>query len=254
MDNSKINMHKRMAMGQKPTGMKRGGMKQGYKAREDESLGMRTGKAAGKKASMKDRRNESYGKFGRRPNQKINKMMGGGMGGRTGDMMYSRGYGVGEKSKRMPTMLQDRGAMKAGGEAKRRKTSKKGRMGNPSKRITGTRPNRPINPTNPGFPYRPRPMQKMGGGVAEAARKVRASAMKKGGLKAVDKQKNPGLAKLPTKVRNKMGYMKKGGRTNTRRMNRLEELGRVDSERARTSKGRRNLKAEKRRIVRELKK
>ena len=41
---------------------------------------------------------------------------------------------------------------------------------------------------------------------------------------------------------------------NTRRMNRLEELGRVDAERARTSKGRRNLTAEKRRIVRELKK
>ena len=41
---------------------------------------------------------------------------------------------------------------------------------------------------------------------------------------------------------------------NTRRMNRLEELGRVDAERARTSRGRRNLKAEKRRIVRELKK
>jgi len=37
--------------------------------------------------------------------------------------------------------------------------------------------------------------------------------MKKGGsaLKPVDKEKNPGLAKLPTKVRNKMGYMKKGG-------------------------------------------
>ena len=31
-------------------------------------------------------------------------------------------------------------------------------------------------------------------------------------LKPVDKKKNPGLAKLPTKVRNKMGYMKKGGR------------------------------------------
>ena len=28
---------------------------------------------------MAARRNESYGKFGRRPNQKINKMMGGGM-------------------------------------------------------------------------------------------------------------------------------------------------------------------------------
>ena len=117
-------------------------------------------------------------------------------------------------------MLQDRGAMKAGGQARRRKTSKKGRMGNPSKRITGTRPNRPINPTNPGFPYRPKPMQKM----------------KAGGLKPVDKSKNPGLAKLPTGVRNKMGYMKKGGRTNTRRMNRLEELGRVDAEKAYSKK------------------
>jgi hypothetical protein len=32
------------------------------------------------------------------------------------------------------------------------------------------------------------------------------------GLKPVDKEKNPGLAKLPTKVRNKMGYMKDGGK------------------------------------------
>ena len=37
------------------------------------------------------------------------------------------------------------------------------------------------------------------------------------------------------------------------RMNRLEELGRVDAERASTRKGKKNLKAEKKRIVRELK-
>jgi hypothetical protein len=170
-------------------------------------------------------------------------------------------------------------------------------------------------------------------------------------MKPVDKSKNPGLAKLPTQVRNKMGYMKKGGsvkkpklgstdygvkklkkgmmdkyqkrekfdkevdldkvlksskvrrarseaqgmrkdrikegikrrrkegtgnfktykasteamggnvfkdggmarRRNTRRMNRLEELGRVDAERGFTRKGKKNLKAEKRRIVKELK-
>jgi hypothetical protein len=30
-------------------------------------------------------------------------------------------------------------------------------------------------------------------------------------LKPIDKSKNPGLAKLPTDVRNKMGYMKDGG-------------------------------------------
>jgi len=33
-----------------------------------------------------------------------------------------------------------------------------------------------------------------------------------GSLKPVDKSKNPGLAKLPTDVRNKMGFMKKGGK------------------------------------------
>ena len=31
-------------------------------------------------------------------------------------------------------------------------------------------------------------------------------------LKKVDKDKNPGLANLPTKVRNKMGYHAKGGK------------------------------------------
>ena len=41
---------------------------------------------------------------------------------------------------------------------------------------------------------------------------------------------------------------------NTRRENRLEELGRVDAERAGTQRGKRNLKDEKRRIVKELKK
>ena len=40
---------------------------------------------------------------------------------------------------------------------------------------------------------------------------------------------------------------------NTRRENRLEELGRVDAEKAYTKKGKRNLKDEKKRIVRELK-
>ena len=40
---------------------------------------------------------------------------------------------------------------------------------------------------------------------------------------------------------------------NTKRMNRLEELGRVDAEKAFTKKGARNLRDEKKRIVRELK-
>ena len=47
------------------------------------------------------------------------------------------------------------------------------------------------------------------------------------------------------------GY-KKGGHVNTSRMNRLEELGRVDAEKARTRKGKRNLSDEKKRIIGEL--
>ena len=42
-------------------------------------------------------------------------------------------------------------------------------------------------------------------------------AKKDGGMmKPVDKKKNPGLAKLPKAVRNKMGYMKKGGMVDKR--------------------------------------
>ena len=41
---------------------------------------------------------------------------------------------------------------------------------------------------------------------------------------------------------------------NTKRMNRLEELGRVDNEKAYTKKGKRNLKDEKKRLVSEVKK
>ena len=43
----------------------------------------------------------------------------------------------------------------------------------------------------------------------------RRKKMEKGGktLKYVDSTKNPGLAKLPKEVRNKMGYMKHGGKT-----------------------------------------
>ena len=50
-----------------------------------------------------------------------------------------------------------------------------------------------------------------------------------------------------------MDEFRSGGRVNTRRMNRLEELGRVDAEKAFTKKGARNLRDEKKRIVRELK-
>jgi hypothetical protein len=51
--------------------------------------------------------------------------------------------------------------------------------------------------------------------ASDTARKLATEmgGMKNGGaMKPVDEAKNPGLKKLPTEVRNKMGYMKKGGK------------------------------------------
>jgi hypothetical protein len=53
------------------------------------------------------------------------------------------------------------------------------------------------------------PKQAIAIGLSEAGL---SKKMASGGhLKEVDAQDNPGLAKLPTEVRNKMGYAKKGG-------------------------------------------
>jgi hypothetical protein len=55
----------------------------------------------------------------------------------------------------------------------------------------------------------PKKMMQYGGSAASMV-----PPMKMGGsLKSVDKAKNPGLSKLPTSVRNKMGYQKMGGKT-----------------------------------------
>ena len=50
--------------------------KQGYKSRKDESIAMRNKKKRTKK-KLKASRDESYGKWGKRGNQKINKAKGG---------------------------------------------------------------------------------------------------------------------------------------------------------------------------------
>lgn len=70
--------------------------------------------------------------------------------------------------------------MKNGGSKAMKKTGKK-----PKKAMMGTMMDKPMMD---------KPMMKMGGS-----------------LKPVDKAKNPGLAKLPKAVRNKMGYKKYGG-------------------------------------------
>ena len=43
------------------------------------------------------------------------------------------------------------------------------------------------------------------------AKKIEKTFKPKKNLKKVDAKKNPGLAKLPPRVRNKMGFLKKGG-------------------------------------------
>ena len=53
-----------------------------------------------------------------------------------------------------------------------------------------------------------KPMMKVGGDV----KKIEKTFKPKKNLKKVDAKKNPGLAKLPTRGRNKMGFMKKGGK------------------------------------------
>jgi len=88
--------------------------KQGYKAREDESLGMRTGKEAGKKQSMKDRRDESYGKWGKRHNQKINKKHGGHVSSRTKHIMDEK-----DEIRRVDREIRRNEGYKKGGKVKK---------------------------------------------------------------------------------------------------------------------------------------
>lgn len=51
-----------------------------------------------------------------------------------------------------------------------------------------------------------------------ACEKAKMKKMAKGGsLKPVNASENPGLSKLPTAVRNKMGYQKTGGAIKTKK-------------------------------------
>ena len=176
--------------------------------------------------------NQSIGQeFTKEKNMKKNYMYGGkvkkmNMGGRTGDMMYSRGYGVDKRGKRMPTELMTAPGMKKGGKVKKM----------------------------------------MGGGMADraGARAMASPAMKKRMEMAMMKAGAGGAAggmKMGGKIKRKkmtdesgqrkVKNMRMGG--NTSRMNDLEELGRVDNEKGYTAKGKRNLAAEKRRVVKEIK-
>jgi len=77
-----------------------------------------------------------------------------------------------------------------------------------------------VTPKEPKLATGGRVGKKLGGGMDMGRRKTAvekiketfATKSKNKNLKPVDKKKNPGLAKLPIEVRNKMGYAKKGGR------------------------------------------
>ena len=68
---------------------------------------------------------------------------------------------------------------------------------------------------------------------------------------------NPKFAKkvgVPQSVGREFTKKEDSKMPNTKRMNLLEQLGRVDSEKARTPQGKKNLMAEKKRVVSEVKK
>ena len=150
--------------------------------------------------------------------------------------MYSRGQGVNMRSKRVPTELMDRGAMKKGGKVLK-----------------------PVPAGKKGLSKLPTQVRNKMGFMKDGG-KVKDKTKSKKPLSGSMKKPKPGSQSyqfLQTqKPRPSQIVPKKaeGGRVNSKRMNRLDELGRVDAEKAKTSKGKINLKQEKKRIVRELKK
>lgn len=77
-----------------------GGKTQGYRDEQDESLGMRTGSEASKKQSMKARREDSYGKWGKRDaeDRKISMAHGGKTQGYDDEQDESLGMRTGKES------------------------------------------------------------------------------------------------------------------------------------------------------------
>jgi hypothetical protein len=58
--------------------------------------------------------------------------------------------------------------------------------------------------------------QMIGSSISSKREKGRVRRMGGGSLKAVNPKTQKGLSKLPTEVRNKMGFMKKGGKVNAK--------------------------------------
>ena len=114
-------------------------------------------------------------------------------------------------------------------------------------------PDRPMPKT--GRPSRPMPRPR----VKDLNKRLKELQEKRKGLNPDSDKFKKSIENLKNQIRKRPKTMiplrnKKtmGGRMNTSRMNRLEELGRVDSEKAYTLKGKRNLRDEKKRIVKEV--
>lgn len=84
--------------------------------------------------------------------------------------------------------------------------------------LTGLRAsNKRVGPVDPKGAFTKVQKKTLAGAKGKASltkdKQLGATKMKMGGsLKPVDKTAKPGLAKLPTAVRNKMGYQKNGGK------------------------------------------
>lgn len=83
-------------------------------------------------------------------------------------------------------------------------------------------PAKRVGPVDPKGAYTKVQERTLAGAKGKASltkdKELGATKMKMGGvLKPVNKTKKPGLAKLPTAVRNKMGYQKMGGKTSKKK-------------------------------------
>ena len=91
---------------------KHGGYHQGYADEQDESLGMRTGAESTKKQSMKARRDDSYGKFGKRDEEDrdITMARGGSVKGKIDRDRYVKLQR--EKKKEIEKLKKEKGALR----------------------------------------------------------------------------------------------------------------------------------------------
>ena len=89
-----------------------GGYHQGYDDEQDESLGMRTGRESSKKQSMKARRDDSYGKFGKRDEEDrdITMARGGSVEGKIDRDRYVKLRR--EKDKEIAKLKKEKGALR----------------------------------------------------------------------------------------------------------------------------------------------